>query len=116
MCVLCGALWTEQHWAEVAAVEQLDTHERMRRMSRYRVAVDVGGTFTDLIVHDEESGRVAIAKTASIPADPAAAIMAALEQASIAPSDMAFFAHGSPGSRAATSRASRAAYGVWSAR
>ena len=54
-------------------------------MSRYRVAVDVGGTFTDLIVHDEESGRVAIAKTASIPADPAAAIMAALEQASIAP-------------------------------
>ena len=53
-------------------------------MSRYRVAVDVGGTFTDLIVHDEESGSVAIAKTASIPADPAAAIMAALEQASIA--------------------------------
>jgi len=64
-------------------------------MSRYRVAVDVGGTFTDLIVHDEESGSVAIAKTASIPADPAAAIMAALDQASIAPSDMAFFAHGS---------------------
>ena len=22
MCVLCGALWTEQHWAEVAAVER----------------------------------------------------------------------------------------------
>jgi N-methylhydantoinase A len=64
-------------------------------MSRYRVAVDVGGTFTDLIVHDEESGRVSIAKTASIPADPAAAIMAALEQAEIAPKEMAFFAHGS---------------------
>jgi N-methylhydantoinase A len=45
-------------------------------MSRYRVAVDVGGTFTDLIVHDEESGSVAIAKTASIPADPAAAMVA----------------------------------------
>ena len=64
-------------------------------MSRYRVAVDVGGTFTDLIVHDEESGKVAIAKTASIPADPAAAIMVALEQAEIQPRDMAFFAHGS---------------------
>ena len=85
-------------------------------MSRYRVAVDVGGTFTDLIVHDEESGRVAIAKTASIPADPAAAIMAALEQASIAPSDMAFFAHGSPWSRATASRASQAAFRVWSVR
>jgi N-methylhydantoinase A len=64
-------------------------------MSRYRVAVDVGGTFTDLIVHDEASGSVAIAKTASIPHDPAAAIMAALEQAEIEPRDMAFFAHGS---------------------
>ncbi|MFN8593516.1 MAG: hydantoinase/oxoprolinase family protein [Thermomicrobiales bacterium] len=64
-------------------------------MSRYRVAVDVGGTFTDLIVHDEESGKVTIAKTASIPRDPAAAIMAALEQARIAPREMAFFAHGS---------------------
>ena len=64
-------------------------------MSRYRVAVDVGGTFTDLIVHDEQSGSVAIAKTASIPHDPAAAIMAALEQAEIAPRDMTFFAHGS---------------------
>jgi N-methylhydantoinase A len=64
-------------------------------MSRYRVAVDVGGTFTDLIVHDEESGSVAVAKTASIPHDPAAAIMAALNKAEIAPSEMAFFAHGS---------------------
>jgi hypothetical protein len=45
-------------------------------MSRYRVAVDVGRTFTDLIVHDEESGSVAVAKTASIPADPAAAMVA----------------------------------------
>lgn len=64
-------------------------------MTRYRVAVDVGGTFTDLIVHDEESGSVAIAKTASIPHDPAAAIMDALNKAEIAPSEMAFFAHGS---------------------
>jgi N-methylhydantoinase A len=64
-------------------------------MSRYRVAVDVGGTFTDLIAHDEETGNVAIAKTASIPHDPAAAIMAALNKAEIAPSQMAFFAHGS---------------------
>lgn len=64
-------------------------------MSRYRVAVDVGGTFTDLIVHDEETGNVAVAKTSSIPNDPAAAIMAALAKAEIAPSEMAFFAHGS---------------------
>ena len=24
MCVLCGAIWTEQHWAEVAADERSD--------------------------------------------------------------------------------------------
>src|SRR5215212_7420042 len=82
-------------YGTVGSAVRPDSCEGMRRMSRYRVAVDVGGTFTDLIVHDEESGSVSIAKTASIPADPAAAIMAALEQAQIAPSDMAFFAHGS---------------------
>ena len=64
-------------------------------MSRYRVAVDVGGTFTDLIVHDEETGQVRIAKTPSVPANPAAAILAALDQAAIKPSEMTFFAHGS---------------------
>jgi hypothetical protein len=89
---------SQHHWGTygpVGTAVRPDTHEGMRRMSRYRVAVDVGGTFTDLIVHDEESGSVAVAKTASIPTDPAAAIMAALEQASIEPRDMAFFAHGS---------------------
>ena len=65
-------------------------------MSRYRVAVDVGGTFTDLIVHDEESGSVAIAKTRLDPGRSgrghhggAGAGAASLR------SDMAFFAHGS---------------------
>ena len=36
-----------------------------------RIGVDVGGTFTDLILVDEETGRITVDKVASTPADPA---------------------------------------------
>jgi N-methylhydantoinase A len=35
----------------------------------YRLGVDVGGTFTDLLLHDSDSGRVWLAKTPSTPHD-----------------------------------------------
>ena len=34
-----------------------------------RLGVDVGGTFTDLVLHDEASGRTVQAKTPSTPED-----------------------------------------------
>ena len=37
--------------------------------ARFVLAVDVGGTFTDVIRHDTETGAVEIAKTASTPPD-----------------------------------------------
>ncbi len=40
----------------------------------YRIGVDVGGTFTDLVAVDGE-GRVAIAKSASTPEDPSIGVM-----------------------------------------
>ena len=40
----------------------------------YRVGVDVGGTFTDLVAVDGE-GRVTFAKAASTPADPSLGIL-----------------------------------------
>ena len=46
-----------------------------------RVAVDIGGTFTDATLIDEESGRVSIAKTLTTPADPSAGFMRAVERA-----------------------------------
>jgi N-methylhydantoinase A len=64
-------------------------------MGDYRVAVDVGGTFTDMIVHNENTGEARVAKTPSVPANPAVAIMKALQEAGLTPRDMGFFAHGS---------------------
>ena len=41
-----------------------------------RLAVDIGGTFTDATLIDEETGRVSIAKVLSTPADPSEGFMA----------------------------------------
>jgi N-methylhydantoinase A len=40
----------------------------------YRIGIDVGGTFTDLVAVDD-SGRVTLAKSASTPADPSIGVM-----------------------------------------
>jgi N-methylhydantoinase A len=47
-------------------------------VSRYRVAVDVGGTFTDIFVFEEESGRISVTKVPSVPDDPAKGILAGI--------------------------------------
>lgn len=43
--------------------------------SSYRLAVDVGGTFTDFALLDEESGEVHIAKSLTTPADPSVGVL-----------------------------------------
>src|ERR671919_564530 len=45
-----------------------------------RIGVDVGGTFTDLILVDEEQGRITVDKVASTPDDPARAVVEGVEQ------------------------------------
>jgi len=40
-----------------------------------RAGVDVGGTFTDLILVDEESGRITVDKVPSTPEDPARGVV-----------------------------------------
>jgi N-methylhydantoinase A len=59
------------------------------------VAVDVGGTFTDLVVYDDQGGGVAFAKVGSTPDAPARAVIDALEAAEVSPARMRLFAHGS---------------------
>ncbi len=45
----------------------------------YRIGIDVGGTFTDLVALDDQ-GLVTVAKTASTPADPSIGVMTGLER------------------------------------
>jgi N-methylhydantoinase A len=45
------------------------------------VAVDIGGTFTDVALHDSASGRVWRAKTPSVPSDPSKAFVAGVRLA-----------------------------------
>jgi 5-oxoprolinase (ATP-hydrolysing) len=63
-----------------------------------RIGVDVGGTFTDLILVDEEQGRITVDKVASTPDDPARAVVAGVEQlcakAGVALADVDNLLHG----------------------
>ncbi|GAA4202349.1 hydantoinase/oxoprolinase family protein [Microbispora amethystogenes] len=45
-----------------------------------RIGVDTGGTFTDVVLVDEESGRVVTTKTPSTPANPADGFMAGVHK------------------------------------
>ncbi|MBI1737345.1 MAG: hydantoinase/oxoprolinase family protein [Candidatus Rokubacteria bacterium] len=63
-----------------------------------RLGVDIGGTFTDIVLLDEETGALVVAKVPSVPADPAAALVTAvrraLDRAGAAPDRVAILAHG----------------------
>ncbi|UHD43855.1 hydantoinase/oxoprolinase family protein [Aureimonas altamirensis] len=63
-------------------------------MTKTRVAVDVGGTFTDICIMDEETGAIRIEKTASTPDDPMQAIMNGVAQGGIDLADVSMFSHG----------------------
>ncbi|MCU0491788.1 MAG: hydantoinase/oxoprolinase family protein [Chloroflexaceae bacterium] len=64
----------------------------------YRVGVDVGGTFTDLMLFDEASGRYWRHKTPSTPHDPSEAVLAGIaticQQAGVNPQQIAQIMHG----------------------
>lgn len=48
----------------------------------YRIGVDVGGTFTDMMLLDEASGKFWRVKTPSTPHDPSEAVLTALARIS----------------------------------
>lgn len=63
-------------------------------MSRYRVAVDIGGTFTDIIVADEDQEVTLTGKVSSTPANPAEGVLAGLRETVPDPADIGFIVHG----------------------
>ena len=63
-------------------------------MSGAVVGVDVGGTFTDLILMEPETGNVRLAKVPSTPANQAAGVLAALDGAAASLADVGAIIHG----------------------
>jgi N-methylhydantoinase A len=65
---------------------------------RYRLGIDVGGTFTDGILINEETGETGIAKVPSTPKDPSIGFLEAVErilrEANIKTEDVGYLVHG----------------------
>jgi N-methylhydantoinase A len=59
-----------------------------------RVAVDIGGTFTDLAAVDEATGRLILAKTDTTSASPDVGAVTALHRSGVQPADVSTFVHG----------------------
>jgi N-methylhydantoinase A len=63
-------------------------------MSRYRVSMDIGGTFTDVVAYDEQTGTYSAGKSSTTPADLTEGVLAGMEQVVGSPSDIGFTVHG----------------------
>lgn len=63
-------------------------------MSSVRVAVDVGGTFTDVCIFDDETKQMRVTKVPSTPHDPMIAVMNGVERGNINLSEVSLFSHG----------------------
>ena len=60
----------------------------------YRVAMDIGGTFTDVVAYDEGSGTFTAAKAPTTPGDLAEGVFGSLARVVDSPGDISFFVHG----------------------
>jgi N-methylhydantoinase A len=56
--------------------------------------IDVGGTFTDLIAVDADSGAVRLAKVPTTPENQAYGVLAAIDEAQLLPGEIALIVHG----------------------
>src|SRR5215208_6985792 len=66
-------------------------------MGRYRVTVDTGGTFSDFVYLNEETGEVSISKVPSTPDDPSRAILHGIEMLlakAVRADEISYFCHG----------------------
>jgi len=67
-------------------------------IQKYRVGADIGGTFTDLIIVNSETGEFTIGKTLTTPHDPSVAVETVLNDvlasADISPEEIQNLIHG----------------------
>ncbi len=74
------------------------TPELTEAQARYRIGIDVGGTFTDFVLADTTSGTLSFHKEPSVPGDPSVAvergIASMLGQSGIGPDAVELICHG----------------------
>lgn len=63
-------------------------------MKQTRLAIDVGGTFTDVFSFDEKTGKISVTKTSSTPSNPEQGILNGIEKAQLEGEDIKMFSHG----------------------
>jgi N-methylhydantoinase A len=63
-------------------------------MGRYRVSMDIGGTFTDVVAYDEERGTYTAGKASTTPRDLTEGVFAGLGQVIDSPASIGFTVHG----------------------
>ncbi|MGE7672778.1 hydantoinase/oxoprolinase N-terminal domain-containing protein [Lysinibacillus sp. NPDC094403] len=63
-------------------------------MAQSRLAIDVGGTFTDVFVFNEETGEVFVTKTSSTPSNPEQGILNGVAKAELDGKEIKIFSHG----------------------
>ena len=59
-----------------------------------RLASDIGGTFTDLVYFDEETGALITTKSLTTPAELTQGVIDTIELAALNPAEVSFFVHG----------------------
>jgi len=62
-------------------------------VQKYYIGVDIGGTFTDVVVYDSAEGEVQVVKVPSTPSSPEEAVVKALEDLEIDMEDVALINH-----------------------
>src|SRR5579884_3727604 len=63
-------------------------------MSRYRTSMDIGGTFTDFVVMDQDAQKAFTGKILSTPHNPAEGVLTGLQQLIPRAEDITFIVHG----------------------
>ena len=65
---------------------------------KYRLGVDIGGTFTDATLINETTGEIRVGKVPSTPQDPSQGFMEAthriLREANVSPNEVEYVVHG----------------------
>ena len=63
-------------------------------MARYRVSMDIGGTFTDVVTYDDAAGVFTASKASTTPGNLSAGVFAGLDTVVEDPADIGFLVHG----------------------